>query len=251
MVLRREITAPIARLTVARSEAKNAINPELATALIDGFVAAGAETEVRAVLLLAEGDVFLAGGDVKVLHAMGYGEDGARAVLELGEQLVGAIEDCPVPVVAAVGGAVFGGGAELLMACDAVVMAEDVSLRFVHAAMGLVPAWGGATRLVERVGVTRATELLLTARPVDGAEALRIGLAAQTSPPGEVVATAEAMVGAMVRHERASLVAMKRSLLGLRKARRGRAMAEEAAVFRDVWGEAPHRAAFARFIDRG
>jgi len=250
MVLRREIEAPIARLTVARSKAKNAINPELATALISGFEAAGADDGVRAVLLLAEGDVFLAGGDVKVLHALGYESEGAEAVLELGERLVGAIEGCPVPVVAAVGGAAFGGGAELLMACDAVVMAEDVSLRFVHAAMGLVPAWGGATRLVERVGVTRATELLLTARPVDGAEARRIGLAAQAAPPGQVVASAEAMVGAMVRHERAALVAMKRSLLGLRRARRGTAMAEEAAVFRDVWGQAPHREAFARFIDR-
>jgi len=250
MVLRRKTEGAIARITVARTEAKNAINPELASALIEGVSAAGTDEAVRAVLLLAEGDVFLAGGDVKVLHAMGYGSEGAEAVLELGQRLVGAIEACPVPVVAAVGGAVFGGGAELLMACDAVVVAEDVSLRFVHAAMGLVPAWGGATRLVERVGVTRATELLLTARPVGGKEAVGIGLAAKDAPPGRAVAVAEQLIESMIRHERAVLVAMKRSLLGLRRARRGPAMDREAAVFRDVWGEEAHRDAFARFIER-
>ncbi|MEM1030803.1 MAG: enoyl-CoA hydratase/isomerase family protein [Myxococcota bacterium] len=248
MTVRIARVGPVMKLTVARPEAKNAIDAALAEALIAALEAAGADDGVAAVSIEAEGDVFLAGGDVRVLDRWGYGRDGADAVLALGAALTRAVEGCPVPVVAAADGPVFGGGAELFVACDATVLAEDAVLRFVHVGMGLVPAWGGVTRLIERVGVTRATELLLTGRGVSGSDAAAMGLVTATAPSGGATARAATLVGEMTAHPRPTLAAMKRALLGVRRARREGAGAAEAHVFRDVWGAEPHREAFARFL---
>src|SRR4029079_6441803 len=87
-----------------------------------------------------------------------------------------ACERCSLPVAAAVQGDVFGGGCELLLLCDFVIMEEQAELAFRHAKMGLSPAWGGMTRLVERVGPLEAARLLFSGENSTAAEALRIGL---------------------------------------------------------------------------
>src|SRR5690606_34164058 len=135
---------------------------------------------------------------------------GAEAVLALGE-VAQAIEDCPVPVIAAVQGPALGGGAELFVACDVAVMQKEARVAFVHVRMGLVPAWGGTTRLVERVGAARAAELLMSARPLGAEEALACGLAARVadSARDEALRLAEAMA----QHGREALVRMKRAIL--------------------------------------
>lgn len=245
MPLRIETAGPVRVLTLNRPDRRNAISRGLAETLVAALVEAGADPSIAAVVLAAEGAAFAAGGDLDELAALGFGAAGAEAVLGLGDA-AGAIEDCALPVVAAVQGPALGGGAELLVACDVAVMEAGASLAFVHARMGLVPAWGGATRLVERIGAGRAADLLFSARRVEAAEALAMGLCARVVPAGRAREEALALAETMAGHGRAAISRMKRALVAVRGARRGEALAAERDQFREAWGDAPHRAAFAR-----
>jgi enoyl-CoA hydratase len=237
-------------LTVDRPASRNAINRALAQDLVQALEGAGEDATLHAVVLASSDPaVFLSGGDIDELSRLPYDETGAQGVLDLGVA-VGAIEACPVPVIAAVEGAVFGGGCELLVMCDLVVMAEKAQLRFVHARMGLVPAWGGATRLIERVGAARAADVLLTARPVEAKEAARIGIASRVVATGRALPEALALAGELSKHPRASLTAVKRSLVAAKTARRGEAFEREREIFREVWGSDAHRAAFSAFLGK-
>ena len=235
-------------LVVDRPESKNAINRRLAESLIAELERASEDEAIHAIVLASSDPaVFLSGGDIGELSQLPYDRSGADGVIELGVA-VGAIERCPIPVIAAVEGKVFGGGCELLVMCDLVVMATGSSLRFVHARMGLVPAWGGATRLIERVGAARAADLLLTARAVDAAEAATMGIASRLVDDGQAAPAALALAAELARVPRASLVAIKRSIVAAKTARRGRAFESERDVFRQAWGSEAHRTAFAAFL---
>lgn len=232
-------------IVIDRPEASHALSAELVLRLVEAFDRAGSDPSVRAVVLGSTGDrVFLAGGDLRELSQLPMDPTGAERVLDLG-RLTRVIEDAPVPVIAAVSGVALGGGAELLLACDLAVIDELASVRFVHKAMGLVPAWGGATRLGERVGSARAAELLLTARAIDAREAVAIGLAARIALSGRATAEALLLADEIAASERDVLVRLKRSLRVSRDARRGAALAAEAAIFKEAWGSDVHRAAFA------
>ena len=250
MVLRRERRGSTLLLTIDRPEARNAINRALAERLDAELAEAAAAEDVHAVVLAASGtEVFVSGGDLKEFQNLDLDARGADGVMRLGLQLAG-MERAPVVVIAAVSGNVFGGGCELLLMCDLVVVEEQVELRFVHARMGLVPAWGGSRRLCERVGNARAAELLLTARSVTATEALDIGLVSRLVPQGGALAAALELGGELGRIPRSSLAAMKRSLYEAKSAGRGDVFERERKVFRDVWGSPQHRAAFAAFNRR-
>jgi enoyl-CoA hydratase len=241
-------------LSIDRPEARNALSRELVERLTNAIDGASCDDSASAVVLaaVAHGQgrerVFVAGGDLHELAQLPMDAAGADRVLELG-QLARAIEACAVPVIAAVSGAALGGGAELVIACDLVVMDANATIRFLHAKMGLTPAWGGTTRLTERVGTARASELLMTARAIGADEALRLGLCNRVTASAD--AEAMRLAGELATIPRATLALLKRSLAGSRDARRSDAFLAEQKVFRSAWGSDAHRAALAAFLQKG
>jgi enoyl-CoA hydratase len=145
---------------------------------------------------------------------------------------------------------VFGGGCELLLLCDFVYIEEHAELAFRHAKMGLSPAWGGMTRLVERVGPLEATRLLLTAERIDAAEALRIGLVNEVVPKGGARSRAIAQVNRIADNPRTTIAALKRAIRGVREARRGTGLDLEREAFSERWGGPDHRKAMDEFLSR-
>jgi enoyl-CoA hydratase len=245
MTLRRAQHSAVRLLTFDRPGAKNAIDAALAAQLFEALTDADRDEAVSVVVLASSSpDVFLAGGDLKELAALPSDVSGADRVLAVGVQLA-IIERCRVPVIAAVAGRVLGGGCELLMMCDVVVMERHASLRFVHARMGLVPAWGGSSRLLERVGHSAASDLLLSSRAVDGEEAGRLGLAQRVVEDGAAQREALALAAEMAGAGRGALVRVKRALSASRLAQRGDAIDAESKVFRQAWGSAEQQRAFA------
>lgn len=93
----------------------------------------------------------------------------------------------PVPVIAAINGLAYGGGAEILSRCDLRVIDPDAVISFSEVRLGLMPDWGGGPALTRMVGPARAADLILTARKVSADEALNIGLVNRVSEPGKVV----------------------------------------------------------------
>jgi enoyl-CoA hydratase/carnithine racemase len=119
----------------------------------------------------------------------------------------------PVPVIAAVNGLAFGGGAELAVRCDLRVADPDAAFSFSEVKLGLMPDHGGAIGLQRLVGTSRAVELILTGKKIGAAEALEIGLVNQVSEPGLCLDTARELAGTIAangpRAVRASLAVLR------------------------------------------
>ena len=154
------------------------------------------EPGVGAVLLAGEGPHFCTGADVGALAATGAAEDPRSAVRELAEELhelVRALVEVPVPVVAAVRGWAAGAGMSLVLAADIAVAGVSTRLRPAYPAIGLTPDGGLSWTLPRAVGAARARQILLTDRVLDADEALALGLVATVVPDDEVAAEADGL----------------------------------------------------------
>jgi enoyl-CoA hydratase len=248
--LRVERAGDAAILTIDRPATRNAIDRTTAKHLGDAVRLASADPSVRGIVLTGEGrDSFVSGGDLKDISALARIEDGGKEILAMFEHL-SACETCEVPVIAAVQGDVHGGGCELLLLCDLVIMEEHASITFKHAKMGLSTAWGGMTRLLERVGPLEATRLLLTAEKIGAEEARRIGFVSEVVPTGGARAKAIARVNRIADNPRTTVAALKRALNAVREARRADAVEREWKAFTEMWGGADHKQAISAFFSR-
>jgi enoyl-CoA hydratase/carnithine racemase len=173
--VRVEIDAGVAVVTIDRPEVRNAIGfataDELAAAL---DTVAG---EDAAVLVLRGGGdrAFVSGGDLKELSAIRT----HGAAVGMASRVRGVLDRVaafPVPVVAALNGHALGGGAEVAIAADYRIAADDVRIGFNQATLGIMPAWGGAERLAQVVGHGRAIVAIATGEIFDAGDALRLGL---------------------------------------------------------------------------
>lgn len=164
----------VARVTLNRPGARNALNLPMCEALREAFMDLDADPEVRVVLVDAAGPVFCAGADLK--ERQGKDERWVRSRRIASFAAYEAIEKCSKPVVALIGGPVVGSGGEIAMACDFIVASPAASFRFPE------PQWGtvGATQRLQRViGKHAAKELLFTGRIMPAAEAVQRGLIAR------------------------------------------------------------------------
>jgi enoyl-CoA hydratase/carnithine racemase len=174
-----EIDDGLAVITIDRPHARNAISLETMDQLdkaLDG--AAGA----RALALTGAGDkAFVSGGDLKELSALRTEEQAAAMSFRM-RSICDRIAGFPAPVLAALNGHALGGGAEFAVAADIRLAADDIKIGFNQVALAIMPAWGGAERLVELVGYSRALLLAGTGRILAATDAERIGLIDQVIP---------------------------------------------------------------------
>ncbi|HEV8373804.1 MAG TPA: enoyl-CoA hydratase-related protein [Actinomycetota bacterium] len=190
--VRLEVSDGVATVTLERPEALNAISTGLAVALAAAVEPLATDPAVRAVVLAGAGDrAFSVGADLK--ERAGFDDHGWFVQREAFRRGFAAVRRCPLPTVAAVFGYALGGGAELALACDLVVAADDATFGLPEVRLGLVPAGGGTQLLVRRVGRSAAKDLVLTGRRVDAAEALRLGLADRVVPRAELPAAARGL----------------------------------------------------------
>lgn len=245
--LREETRGPARIVTLTRAARKNALDAATTEALAAAIERASADPAVRGLVLAGEGDVFLAGGDLQEFSILLDAADGADRVLAMGRRL-DAIDAASIPVIAAIGGDVYGGGCEVVLACDDAIAEEGVTLAFRHARMGLCPAWGATSRLIARVGPVHATRLLLGAEPIDAEAAASLGLVSEVVPRGDAVEAAVARVDSWARADRAVIAAQRRLLRETTAAGASRDL--EGQTFRALWGGPAHRAAMEAFARR-
>ena len=173
----------IAIVSLNRPEKLNAISRAMLRQLTDIFEHAASEKSLRAIIFTAAGDkAFSAGTDLSELVEVAADE--ALNVAEGGQQLCNVIENCPVPVIAAINGLAAGAGFELVLASHLRIASPTASFSLPELKLGIVPGYGGTQRLAREVGRGRALEIMLTARAVDAEEALRIGLINRIAPAG-------------------------------------------------------------------
>ena len=170
------------RVTLNRTDSRNAVTRGTLEELGVALQESAASPECRVVLLTGEGSHFCAGADVGDLSEPSSAAAFERAFAEV----LTAIADHPVPVVARIQGAALGAGCQIAVACDLAVAATDAKIGIPSAKLGIVIGFENIQRLVLAVGPKRASHILLTGRPVDGATAAAWGLVNEAVEPGSL-----------------------------------------------------------------
>ena len=166
---------------------KNLIESNFSNALKQA-VHEASESDIRALLVRAEGPNFSHGGDV--LDFLEKDTNQFRTFIGECNQSFRAIEALQIPTVAAVRGVAFGGAFELALACDFIVAAEDAVFRCIEASVGTVPLAGAVQRLAERIGRARAARYAMLCEPMSGIVAGQLGVATFVASADDVEATA-------------------------------------------------------------
>lgn len=203
----------VATLTLNRPEAKNALDPTMADELGECLAAIRADESVRVLVLTGAGGAFCAGGDVK---AMGQGgprtPEQRRAGMARYTRICTELMALDRPVIAAVDGVAYGAGFSLALMCDIVLLSERARLCMVFQRIGLVPDMGAFYTLPRVVGLQRAKELIFSAREIDAAEALRLGLAMEVVPAEALAARAQAIARSFAGASPVAMSIAKRAL---------------------------------------
>jgi enoyl-CoA hydratase len=135
----------------------------------------------RCIVLTGVGErAFCAGGDLKERDGMSDAAWQAQHVVF--EQAFRAVVECPIPLIAAVNGAAYGGGCEFALACDFIYAAESARFAQTETRLGIIPGGGGTQLLARAVGTARAKELIFTASTFDAAQALSWGMVNKVVP---------------------------------------------------------------------
>lgn len=183
-VLRVERTGSVARVTLARPEVRNAFNAELIAAVREAFERLSVESSetLRAVVLTGDGKAFCAGADIewqRAARSLSMEENVADAGRL--QEMLAAIDECPVPVMAAVHGVALGGGMALCCVADITLGTADAIFGFTEVKLGLIPAVISPFVLA-RIGEGAARALFLSGEPFGSERALRIGLVSEVLP---------------------------------------------------------------------
>ena len=175
----------IATIRLNRPESMNAISGALAEELGEVAWEVRHDPNVWVVVLAAAGEkAFCVGADLKERAAFGiYDFYRNREQMRL---MFGSIRKIPQPTIASVFGYAFGGGFELALSCDLMVLADDAVLGLPETKVGLLPAGGGTQLLTRKVGLARAKDLILRARSISAEEAQDMGLASEVAPRAQL-----------------------------------------------------------------
>jgi enoyl-CoA hydratase len=241
----------VAVLTVNRPEARNALNWAAQEHFAEHVMALAGMTGVRALIITGAGEQsFMSGGDLKELCCRPDEAAGRRLNAVMGAALA-QLAELPFPVIAAINGDAFGGGCEVLTACDLRLAHTRAHFSFAQVRNGLTTGWGGAARLVRQIGQSQALELLLSGRLFDAAEAQRLGWVHRLALPGANVREAAREWGEeLAALPAGALAGLKQLAYASPDLDPASARALEAGLFRALWGQADHQEALAAFVEK-
>lgn len=198
-------------VTISRPEALNALSSEVLSDLEEAFNSIDTD-KIRCVVLTGDGDKsFVAGADISEMKDMAS-EEGEEFGLK-GNNVFRMIEVFPIPVIAAIKGFALGGGNELAMSADIRICSETAVFGQPETGLGITPGFGGTQRLVRLIGsMSKAKELLYTARNIKADEALRIGLVSAVYPLEELMEQAMKMAKTIANNAPFAVRASKKAI---------------------------------------
>lgn len=170
-----EIHGPHATIEFSTPEGGvNVMSPDVIHSFGATIARVKKESQIRTTVITAEGKVFLAGADIKTVSR--FGPDEAREYCQLGNGIMHDLEALPCITVAAINGPALGPGLEVAAACDFRVAVKWAKLGQPEVTLGLIPGWGGITRLSRLIGPARAKRLILSGAQVSSEDGLAYGL---------------------------------------------------------------------------
>ena len=197
-------------ITIDLPDALNALNSQVLSDLDAVLERVEAEDEIYVVILTGAGRSFVAGADIGEMKGF-TSSDGKKFGVRGGNVFL-KLENLSKPVIAAVNGFALGGGCELAMACDIRLASEKAKFGQPEVGLGITPGFGGTQRLPRIVGVSKAMELILTARVIGAAEAKEIGLVSAVCPPEELMERAMELAQAICANAQIAVRESKRCI---------------------------------------
>ncbi len=240
-----EVADQVATITLDSDHNRNALSRQLVAELTEHLATAGADGEVKAVLIRSAGSVFCSGADLTEASADGMVE-GAKGMVAMQRQ----IATLDKPVVVELGGPVRAGGLGIVGAADIVIAAESVTFQLTEVRLGLAAAVISLS-LLPRFTDRAAADLFLTARKFDAAEAARVGLITRAVPDAELQDDIAGVLGDLVKAYPQGLRESKKLLNHDLVARIDALGDQVAAQSAELFGSDEAREAMTAFLGRG
>jgi enoyl-CoA hydratase/carnithine racemase len=230
-ILEYETFGPVARLTLHRPKAMNALNAELVRALDAALDRIETDDAIRVVIVTGSENAFCAGADLK--DALAPAKRGEADFLTLAGSMMNRFRTIPKPVIAALNGVTMAGGLELAMSADIVVASNTAKIADAHANFGVFPGAGGASVLPRLVPLQSALHLLFTGKSVSAQRMYDLGLVNELYPADQLAEMALKLANAIAAKSPAVLRRMKLVARQVRNLSQDEALALEQAQFRE------------------
>jgi enoyl-CoA hydratase len=244
-----ERTGATATVTIQRPDKLNALNARVLAELTRAFQSLATDADpVRCAILTGAGKAFVAGADIAEMATLSTAE--AKRFSDAGHGLCALIEALPFPVIAAVNGFALGGGCEIALACDFIHAAEGARLGQPEVNLGVIPGFGGTQRLLRRVGLARARELVYSGDMVTAEQALAIGLVNAVHPAAELLLRARDLALKIASRGPLAVAAAKRVMLRGAPLDLPAACELEAQAFSALFGTEDQRAGMKAFLEK-
>ena len=241
----------VARVTLNRPDVRNAFNEALIAELGAAFADLGADASLRAIVLAAEGKAFCAGADLNWMKTMaGYSWEQNHADAARLADMLWAIYNCPVPVIARVQGDAYAGGVGLVSVCDVVVAVEEAGFCLSEAKLGLLPATI-SPYVVRALGEQASRRYFVTAERFGAAQAHRLGLVHELATPQTLDEAVAGLVAAITANGPAAVRACKKLVQDVAHAPITQSLREETARrIADVRASAEGREGVQSFLNK-
>ena len=191
----------------------NVVTLELTRRLDAVLDALAADPAARVLVLTGAGErAFCAGSDIKEFPELAASGQVIDTKMRKENEVYSKVDDFPKPTIAAVTGVAYGGGLELAVCCDLIVVEEDARLALPEVKLGVFPGSGGTVRVTRRIGEGRAKEMMFFGEPIDARTALAWGLINRVVPKGEALLTAGRMAAQLAELPNRALQICKRAI---------------------------------------
>lgn len=211
--LKVDVAQHVCTIRMNRPQSLNACNKQMWREMVVAFQEAGANEDVRVVILTGEGRAFCVGADLKETAWKEENVAGSWRRIEANQQqLARTMLGINVPIIAAINGFALGGGVEISLACDLRIAADTALFGFPETTLGLFVSGGASLLLPRTVGLTQAKRLVYTGERIEAAEAQRIGLVDSVSSPGSLLDDAQALARKIAANAPISVGLAKRTM---------------------------------------
>lgn len=244
----REVEDCVATVTIRHPPA-NTLNNDLLSQLETTLQALEVNDGVKVVVITGAGRFFIAGADIHMLKGMSSSRHSMELALT-GQRIFNAIEAFPKPVIAAINGACLGGGLELALCCHMRLAAEDARLGLPEINLGIIPGFGGTQRLSRIIGLSQATELILTGETISALEAKSLGLVSRVTAADDLLPQA---IGLAQRMASKGQLAIRAALMAIYQGKElclQEGLLLEAKIFGELWESEDAQEGLTAFLEK-
>ncbi|HEX9919901.1 MAG TPA: enoyl-CoA hydratase-related protein, partial [Candidatus Methylomirabilis sp.] len=232
-----------------RPQQLNALGRRAIEELDQALIEVERDDQLQVLIITGAGEkAFAAGADISEMAGMNPEE--AQAFSRLGQGVLWHLEELKKPSIAAINGLALGAGCELAISCSLRIASESARLGQPEVNLGIIPGWGGTSRLPRLIGRGRALYLILRGEIIDAQEAWRIGLVDKVAPGAELISFVEGVAQDLLRKGPLARRAALKAVIGGEDLSLSQAMAMESKLFGDLWRTEDCREGLRAFLER-